>query len=84
MSSSFFNWDQGNVYRMAAYMRLIGFSNVAALGNSTRIPLTPHFDSMSVWPAQGSVRYENGIYLIKLSEIADPTHALYKQAKLNE
>ncbi|WP_449106611.1 glucosyltransferase domain-containing protein [Pseudomonas mohnii] len=84
MSSSFFNWDQGNVYRMVAYMRLIGFSNVASLGTSVRTSLTPHFDSMSVWPAQGSVRYKDGIYFIKLSKTPDPTHALYKQAKPNE
>lgn len=84
MSSSFFNWDQGNVYRMVAYMRLIGFSNVASLGSSVRTSLTPHFDSMPVWPAQGSVRYKDGIYLIKLSETPDPTHAIYKQAKPNE
>ena len=69
---------------MVAYMRLIGFSNVASLGTSVRTSLTPHFDSMSVWPAQGSVRYKDGIYFIKLSETPDPTHALYKQAKPNE
>jgi uncharacterized protein (UPF0333 family) len=78
MSSSFFNWDQGNVYRMMEYMRLIGFTNVSAIGNATRIPLTPRFDTMSVWPAEGSVRYDNGIYLIKLSNTPDPTHAQYQ------
>jgi hypothetical protein len=81
MSSSFFDWDQGNVYRMLEYMRLIGFSNVYAIGNAARIPLTPYFDKMPVWPADGSVRYENGIYLVKLSEVADPTHAQYKRVE---
>lgn len=81
MSSSFFDWDQGNVYRMLEYMRLIGFSNVYAMGNALRIPLTPHFDNMPVWPAEGSVRYENGVYLVKLSEVADPTHAQYKRVE---
>lgn len=84
MSSSFFDWDQGNVYRMSEYMRLVGFTNVSALGNAARIPLTPQFDTMSIWPAEGSVRYENGIYFIKLSDTPDPTHALYKQAASHE
>jgi hypothetical protein len=84
MSSSFFDWDQGNVYRMLEYMRLIGFTNVSTLGIAFRIPLTPHFDTMSIWPAEGSVRYKDGVYLIKLSETPDPTHALYKQAGSHE
>lgn len=84
MSSSFFNWDQGNVYRMMEYMRLIGFTNVYATGNAARIPLTPHFDKMPVWPAEGSVRYQDGIYFVKLSETPDPTHALYKQDASHE
>lgn len=81
MSSSFFDWDQGNVYRMLEYMRLIGFSNVYAMGNAARIPLTPKFDKMPPWPAEGSVRYENGVYLIKLGEVTDPTHAQYKRVE---
>ncbi|MFJ2326642.1 glucosyltransferase domain-containing protein [Pseudomonas sp. NPDC087690] len=84
MSSSFFDWDQGNVYRMLDYMRLIGFTNVYPTSIIARIPLTPHFDKMPIWPAEGSVRYENGIYFIKLSETPDPTHAQYKRAASNE
>ncbi len=78
MSASFFDWDEGNVNRMLKYMQLIGFDNVFALHPTIRIPLTPKFKDMPVWPAPGSVRFEDGIYLIKLSEKPDPTHAQFK------
>lgn len=78
MSASFFDWDEGNVNRMLRYMQLIGFNNVFALHPRVRVPLTPKFKDMPVWPAPGSVRFEDGIYLIKLSEKPDPTHAQYK------
>lgn len=78
MSASLFDWDEGNVNRMLKYMQLIGFSNVFALHPTIRIELTPKFKDMPVWPAPGSVRLEDGVYLIKLSEKPDPTHAQHK------
>ena len=78
MSASFFDWDDGNANRMIKYMQLIGFRNVFPLQPSDRIALTPKFKDMPAWPALGSIRLENGIYLIKLSEKPDPIHAQYK------
>jgi hypothetical protein len=78
MSASFFDWDEGNANRMLKYMQLLGFSNVFALHPTIRIGLTPKFKDMPVWPAPGSVRLDNGVYLIKLSEKPDPTHAKYQ------
>ncbi|MDT3313315.1 glucosyltransferase domain-containing protein [Pseudomonas sp. rhizo66] len=77
MSASFFDWDDGNGNRMIKYMQLVGFRNVFPLQPSDRIALTPKFKNMPVWPAPGSVRLDNGVYLIKLSEKPDPTHAQY-------
>ncbi|WLH34066.1 glucosyltransferase domain-containing protein [Pseudomonas sp. FP2196] len=78
MSASFFDWDEGNANRMLKYMQLVGFSNVFALHPKIRTELTPKFKDMPVWPAPGSVRLDNGVYLIKLSEKPDPTHAKYQ------
>ena len=78
MSASFFDWDDGNANRMIKYMQLVGFRNVFPLQPVDRIALTPKFKDMPVWPAPGSVRLDNGIYLIKLSEKPDPIHAQYQ------
>lgn len=78
MSSSFFDWDEGNANRMIKYMQLIGFSNFFVLHPTIRTELTPKFKDMPVWPAPGSVRLDDGVYLIKLSEKPDPIHAKYK------
>ncbi|MDG6399537.1 glucosyltransferase domain-containing protein [Pseudomonas quasicaspiana] len=80
MSSSFFDWDEGNVHRMVRYMQLIGFKNLYVLENSKRIARTPQFKEMPIWPATGSVLLENGVYYIKLAEKPDPTHAKYEGA----
>lgn len=75
MSSSFFNWDEGNVNRMIKYMRLVGLDNLYSLPVDQRIELTPKFKKMAAWPAEGSIRFEDGVFLIKLSEEPDLTHA---------
>ncbi|KHK65799.1 glucosyltransferase domain-containing protein [Pseudomonas frederiksbergensis] len=82
MSASFFDWDDGNANRMIRYMQLIGFQNLSVIHPTQRIELTPKFKDMPIWPAPGSVRLEDGVYLIKLSETPDPTHAQYKQTGL--
>lgn len=78
MSSSFFDWDGGNVNRMIRYMQLIGLNNLYPLHPTLRVQLTPKFKDMPLWPAAGSVRLEDGVFLIKLSDKPDPTHAQYK------
>lgn len=77
MGASFFNWDGGNANRMLTYMRVIGLGNVYALQHEKSIDLTPEFDGMPIWPAEGSVRYKDGMYLIRLSDEPDPVHARY-------
>ena len=77
MGASFFNWDGGNANRMLTYMRVIGLGNVYALQREKSVSLTPEFDDMPIWPAEGSVRYKDGMYLIRLSDEPDPVHAKY-------
>lgn len=79
MSSSFFDWDNGNASRMIRYIQLVGFSNVQPVQYQQRIKLTPEFTGMPIWPAEGSVRFKDGVVLIKMGEAVDPTHALYME-----
>lgn len=79
MSASFFSWDNGNASRMIRYIQLVGFSNVQPVQYQQRIKLTPEFTGMPIWPAEGSVRFKDGVVLIKMSEAVDPTHALYME-----
>jgi hypothetical protein len=64
--SSFFEWDGGNPERMIDYMRLIGFTNLVLPTAAERPALVPVFQTMPVWPAEGSVRLANGTILVKL------------------
>lgn len=79
MGASFFNWDNGNMSRMLTYMRLLGYANALPLEDSARIASTSRFDGMPIWPAADSVRLEEGIYYIKLSNEPDPVHAVYRR-----
>lgn len=78
MSSSFFDWDNGNVRRMVRYMQLVGFNNLHPAQYQQRVKLTPEFAGMPIWPAEGSVRFKDGVVLIKLGDAVDPTHATWK------
>lgn len=74
MGASFFEWDGGNVYRMIAFMRVLGYTNLEATLPEERQKNTPLFEKMPVWPAEGSVVKVKDTYLIKLSKQPDPTH----------
>jgi hypothetical protein len=73
--ASFFDWDNGSMMRMMAYMKVLGYQNIKALPDEERVALTPLFQDMPVWPAAGSVRKVGQRYLIKLSRDPDPVHA---------
>lgn len=74
MGASFFEWDGGNIDRMLAFMRLLGYTNLVALDPQNRADNTALFEKMPVWPAAGSVIKSKDIYLIKLSNMPDPAH----------
>lgn len=71
---SFFDWDNGNIHRMLAYMTVLGYTNVTTLPEEGRRANTALFKDMPVWPAQGSVKLVGKLYLIKLSKNPDPVH----------
>jgi hypothetical protein len=75
MGASFFEWDDGNIYRMFSFMRLLGYTNFVALGDPQyRTNNITLFEKMPVWPAAGSVIKSKDVYLVKLSNIPDPAH----------
>jgi hypothetical protein len=77
MGVSFFDWDNGNLERMVHYMQLLGYENLNALPDERRLPLTPYYDDMPVWPAPGSVQKVGDVYMIKLGEEPDVVHAKF-------
>jgi hypothetical protein len=76
MTASFFDWDNGNLVRMLAYMRVIGYKNLAMPTAAIRISNISQFANMPVWPAEGSIKKYNNQYLIKLGSDPDPSHAI--------
>ena len=77
MGVSFFDWDNGNMRRIVAYMRLMGY-RVVGLPNSERQKYARYFEDMPVWPADGSIKKVDNVYLIKLSESPDLFHSNLK------
>ena len=65
---SFFEWDGGNIFRIAAYMRLLGYPQLRIPDLATRRANDAEFQRMPVWPAPGSVRWANGMALVRLGE----------------
>lgn len=72
---SFFGWDKGNLQRIAAYLRVLGFDAVRQAPPAARSALTGEFEQMPVWPHEGSLRRSGDYYLLKLGKIPDKAHA---------
>lgn len=73
--ASFFEWDGGNPWRVAAYMRLLGFADVRPYDEGASGRFDADYAQMPVWPAPGSVRRIDDVYLVKLSETTSSTAA---------
>jgi hypothetical protein len=64
MGKSFFEWDEGNPYRIVDYMRLLGFNNLRVISPDQRRALSPAFDRMAPWPAESSVLNVDDVFLV--------------------
>jgi hypothetical protein len=71
---SFFGWDKGNLKRIVAYFRVLGFDAVRAASPAERVALTRQFEQMPVWPQEGSLRRSGDYYLLKLGKLPDEAH----------
>lgn len=74
ISGSFFEWDGGNPYRIAALMKILGYSNIFAIDESKRKALLPVIQAMPVWPANGSVKIVDGVALVRLGPYPGYAH----------
>lgn len=71
MNSSFFDWDAGNMSRMISYMRLIGYTNIKMIDKSLIQKNISYFEDMPKYPNKDSIKYIDGVYLIKLGDKPD-------------
>ena len=71
---SFFGWDKGNLKRITAYLRVLGFDAVRPAPPAVRSALASQFAQMPVWPHEGSLRRSGNYYLLKLGKIPDAAH----------
>jgi len=65
IGASFFEWDQGNIYRVVAFLRTLGYEDLVPLPVERRIKLIDLANSMPVWPEKGSVKIIEDIVLVK-------------------
>ena len=82
MGASFFDWDDGNPYRMIAFMRFVGYSNLTVLNPGLRGTFIADYSDMPAWPAAGSVRWRGSVALVKLSNRAGTPHRELVQAAI--
>lgn len=69
--ASFFEWDAGNRYRVAAFLRLAGVTTVGA-GDDLRAKVASKGIMMPSWPNAGWVAQEQGVTIIKFSDYTAP------------
>jgi hypothetical protein len=77
MQGSFFAWDGGNLRRMLYYFEVMGYGKLPFLDQAERIPLTPIFEEMPIWPDAGAVKKVGDLYLVRLGKIPDVVHAKF-------
>ncbi|MES0195290.1 glucosyltransferase domain-containing protein [Mesorhizobium sp. M0011] len=65
---SFFEWNGGNSWRIAYYMKLLGYSNLSGSNQEQVLQTIVNLSTMPVWPAPGSVEIKDDIVLIRLGE----------------
>ena len=78
----FFEWEQGNPYRIAGFLRTLGYEGLGPLPQERRIQFTALADSMPLWPRKGSIARAGDTVLIKFGNystvqrqsICEPVH----------
>lgn len=63
----FTNTPHHTAARNVLYMEALNIRNLQAVSEEQRLELAPIYKTMPSWPASGSVRYQDGVVLIKLS-----------------
>lgn len=68
MAGSFFWWDEGNAERISRYLQTQGLRGLTPITPNQQDQLTPIYDQMPLWPAQGAVAVHDGVILVKFAE----------------
>lgn len=68
VGQSFFEWDQGNPSRILTFMKLLGYNNLEVLSPSRRSEFIADFNTMPIWPAEGSVKVVGDVTLVRLGD----------------
>jgi hypothetical protein len=63
---SFFEWGGGNIYRIVAYLRLLGYPQLQIPTPEQRQRNDDAFKDMPTWPSPDAVHAANGMILVKL------------------
>lgn len=71
LGASFFEWDEGNRYRVAAFLGLFG-TDVRGASAEEIVPIAPIALQMPSWPAEGSIRRERDVVIVKLGDYSPP------------
>jgi hypothetical protein len=67
--TSFFEHDGGNVWRVFAYMKLIGFEGLRPVKLSVIPEAVQRLEEMPTWPAPGSVAVVDDVVVVKFGGI---------------
>lgn len=65
--ASFFEWDDGNRFRVADYLSLHGLNMVAA-SESERLKIFEHSKTMPSWPTEGWITLLDDIVVVKFGD----------------
>jgi hypothetical protein len=63
--ASFFEWEDGNAYRIGGFLRTLGFQGLSPVPEERRIQFTAMANSMPSWPHKSSVAAVGDTVLIK-------------------
>lgn len=65
---SFFSWDNGNYFRMVAFLRYYNLCYAETAGENEVKMVMPYVKNMPNWPQNGSINKFGNIIVIKLSD----------------
>jgi hypothetical protein len=76
LASSFFEWDQGNPWRIAYFMRSMGY-DLRPIAPAERPALLGRIKAMPSWPETGSVQRIDGVFVVKFSDYSPSQRTRY-------
>ena len=65
---SFFSWDNGNYFRMVAFLRYYNLCRSKTAGENEVKMVMPYIKNMPNWPQNGSINKFGNVIVIKLSD----------------